>query len=409
MPIRRKVLLAYYEATFGRGAASVERHPRVFADATFDEYLALKRTEYPDLDKRGAAEMAPRADFRALAKNLPPTPLVPIDEPSFRYAELTGAKIDGAALRLGAGVDAVRLKNVKALRGFGALAKVAELRTLFARGCSASFAPPRARVEVGTLDLSGCRPEFVASLLASTRAREVEWTEWGAEPIDLAHLAGHTGLTALHAHGAWIRNAHALPARRLRSLALGRIRIDARLADALRAAGRTLRALELDSADDIAPTDLPFTAMRALRRVRLCVHPTHRDAWIALALARPEVRFDFAGPPAPRPALPEIELAEVHLAVDLLRVVRGTKLSYRIESDVADAVGYAASNAELEDQLIPRARAARRAISWSSEADTLIATARDLETCRWIIDEAAAVAAEAPRARRTRKRATTRA
>jgi hypothetical protein len=400
MPIRRKVLHAYYEATFGRGAAAVERHPRVFADATFDEYLALKRTEYPTLSARDAAVLAPRADFRALAKTLP-VELLP-DEPHFTYGELTGAKVD-ARLRLPAGVDAIRMKGVKSLRTFGGLARIARLRRIVARTSAATFAPPQARVEVEELDVSSCRPEFVASLFGATRAQRVEWIEWGAEPIDLAHLAGHVGLTTLHAHGAWIRNAHALPARRLAELALGRVRIDARLAEVLRAAGRTLRSLELVSNDDLAPTDLPFKAMRALERVKLCVHATHRDAWIALALARPEIRFDFGGPPPPRPALPEIELAEVHRAIDLLRVTRGTKLSYRIESDVADAVGYAASNGALEDELAKRARVGKRKIDWGSEADTLVATARDLETCRWVIDEACAIAAEAPRAR-TRKR-----
>ena len=50
--------------------------------------------------------------------------------------------------------------------------------------------------------------------------------------------------------------------------------------------------------------------------------------------------------------------------------------------------GWDGNNSEVEDLLRPLARKAKkRRITWSSEGDTFVAQAGDVETCRWIIDQ----------------------
>lgn len=56
-------------------------------------------------------------------------------------------------------------------------------------------------------------------------------------------------------------------------------------------------------------------------------------------------------------------------------------------------MGYALGNGELEDALAAMAKQANKKIAWASEADTLVATCRDVETCRWVMDAAHLVVA----------------
>lgn len=67
------------------------------------------------------------------------------------------------------------------------------------------------------------------------------------------------------------------------------------------------------------------------------------------------------------------------------------KARYEISGDLTEARRLASKtwrgdNGDLEDELRAKAKAARRKIEWSSEADTFVAFVADLPTARWIVD-----------------------
>ena len=398
--IRPHVLRAYYDVTFGKGAHAAQGVAAAFADATFDEYLALARIQYPTLSKHNASKRAPRADLRALAASFPEEEAPA--EPEAAAFDASGTAVDLSKRKPPARADTVVLKGAKTLRGFGSLSRMKRIRSLWVRSCRADFAAPPERLPVDEIDAGYCGPEFMRSMLAATSARGIVWEGSGKTPIDLGLLAGHPNLTRVWAVGPLVRNVRALLGRELEKIRLSRVGIDDSIRTVLAGAGSSLREVDLTSSDDIAPSDLPFEEMRALERITLCVHETHREEWIALATARRTVRFAFDGPPAPLPQLPDFEVAETHREVEILRVAKGKSLRFRIESDLADAVGYGESNGDLEDDLAPAAKKASKKVAWGSEAGTLVATCHDVETCRWIIDAALDLAGDRRGKRRAR-------
>ena len=386
------MLLAYYNVTFGKGARAAQGVAAAFADATFDEYLALCRIQYPGMSRHDAAKRAPRADLRALAASFAEEQ--PPDEPEEKVFDASGAGVDLAKLKVPPGAGTVVLKGAKTLSGFETLARIKHIRCLWVRSCRAAFPPPGVRVAVDEIDAGDCRPEFMRSVLQATSVRSIAWIDWGKAPIDLAPLAKHPHLARVRVAGPLVRNVLALRGHELDELALSRVRTDESLRVVLAGAGRSLRRIDLTSSDDIAPSDLPFGEMTALERVTLRVHPTHREQWIALAVAHPTVRFEFDAPPSPLPKLPDVQVVETYREVEILRSTKGNSTRFRVESDLAAAVDYTEGNGELEDALAPLAKQANKKIAWGSEADTLVATCRDIETIRWVIDAAHLLAAD---------------
>jgi hypothetical protein len=388
--IRPRVLRAYYAVTFGKGAAAAQGVAEAFADASFEEYFALRRLQYPTMSRRNAAASAPRADLRAFADALPDD--APPPAPLHVLWDLSGKAVDVSKKKPPAGADMVLLKGASTLRGFSAFARCKGLRSVWARLSSATFSAPARRLAVDMIDAGDCKPAFMRALLEATSARGIVWMDWGRAPVDLTPLARHTRLATLYAAGPLIRNVRALRGLPLEELTLGRVRVDGALGDVLANAGKTLRALHVVTGDDVAPSALPLDEMPALERVSIGTHETHRDAWMSLALARRGVRFDFMAPPGPPSKGPALEIVETYRDVEILQVTKGKTIDFRIESDVADAVGFADGNGDLEDELAPIARAAKKKIAWGSEADTLVATCKDVATCRWVIDRAAQLA-----------------
>ncbi|EMN49841.1 hypothetical protein LEP1GSC088_0199 [Leptospira interrogans str. L1207] len=81
--IRPKVLQKYHETTYGGLPLSAE----AIANATFEEYHALYRLEYPKVFRWRAAMSAPRDDFRSLTSQFKPdmkSPLQMLDWPQFK-------------------------------------------------------------------------------------------------------------------------------------------------------------------------------------------------------------------------------------------------------------------------------------------------------------------------------------
>jgi hypothetical protein len=101
-------------------------------------------------------------------------------------------------------------------------------------------------------------------------------------------------------------------------------------------------------------------------------------------VAHPALDFVFTRLVPPAKA-PRVSLAEIHRGVDILRVELGKKVSFEIASDLAPDFD-AEDNEALEARARALAKAAKKKLSWSSEADTFVASAPDAATLRWLID-----------------------
>jgi hypothetical protein len=137
--------------------------------------------------------------------------------------------------------------------------------------------------------------------------------------------------------------------------------------------------------EPFGPAVLP--ELRALRRLEVPAYPEYRKEWIDWAVAHPDVacRFPRFEPPSKRPG---VELAEVYRDVDILRTGKGKQVAYEIAANLVDDIldTDAFDNGELEDRLRALAKAEGRKVQWDSESDTFVARAKDVETCRWLID-----------------------
>jgi hypothetical protein len=394
MAVRPKVRRAFYEATYGKGAANVTHSTAAFGDATFDEYLALMRVLYPQTTARIVASQAFFSPaFRALAATLPREESE--EEEDFVWwvpPKPRPKKANAIALVSAQGAD------------LAALGRVTPLRTLTAARCKGEVVPSASPLDVAALEVSDCAPAFVKGLLASTSARELTWIESRKAAIDLAWLARQRRLRALVARGPAVLHVASLArVRSLESIELSRVRADATLTTVL-AALSSLTELSLVTSDPITPDALPVKSLPKLRRVVVSAHPPAREAWLRFATSRPDIGFVFDAPPAKAStSLPEIDVVETWRDVELLSIVVKKAKRFRIESDVAEAIGYADSNGDLEDELAAIAVRAKKKVSWGSEADTLVATCDDLATCRWVVDQAHALVAPprgaSPRAR----------
>lgn len=80
--------------------------------------------------------------------------------------------------------------------------------------------------------------------------------------------------------------------------------------------------------------------------------------------------------------------AELYQGIDILRIAKGRQAAFEIAADLAqDILGSAGmDNGELEHRLQALAKQAGQKAQWSSEGDGLVVRAKDIETCRWVID-----------------------
>lgn len=380
--VRTAVLRTFYEATYGKGASNVTRSRDAFGDATFDEYFALMRVFYPQTTHRSVASQAyAYPEHAARVGDFPEDP----PEPERVYWEPPKARPRGA--------DAMLLYRRNGVDELSQLRRLKPLRELFVQHCKGVVVATRERITVEKLQINFCPPAFVESLFAATRARILWWIA-DSGSIDLAWIAHHTQLRELLARGPAVLNlVHLAKLRALRKLELMPVDVDRTLTESLAALSK-LEELVLDARAPIAPGQLPFASLPALRRVAIPAHPSLRTEWIDFAMAHPEIGFSFNAPrdAAPQQPVPEMALVEEHRGVEILSRGKGKARRFRIESSVAEAVGYSGSNGDLEDDLTPIAKKKRKVIAWGSEADTLVATCSNLATCRWIIDEAYALA-----------------
>ena len=382
MVVRTAVLRTFYEATYGKGDFNVTHSRDAFPDATFDEYFALMRIFYPQTTRHTVASQAyAYPEHAARAGELSEGAA----EPDRVYWEPPKARPRGA--------DAILLYRRNGVDDLSPLRRLKPLRELFVQKCKGVVVATRERIAVDKLQIDFCPPAFVESLFAATRARILWWIS-DSGPVDLAWVAHHTQLRELLARGPTVLNLACLAKlRALRKLELMPVDVSRTLTEALAALSK-LEELVLGGAAPIEPRHLPFASLPALRRVAIPAHASLRRKWIDFAMAHPQIGFSFGAfrDAAPQQPVPEMALVETHRGVEILSRGKGKARRFRIESSVAEAVGYPDSNGDLEDDLAPTAKKKRKVIVWSSEAGTLVATCSDLVTCRWIIDEAYALA-----------------
>ena len=85
-------------------------------------------------------------------------------------------------------------------------------------------------------------------------------------------------------------------------------------------------------------------------------------------------------------------IEEIYRGIDIIRVAGKKKTVFEVSGDLAGEIlgtapGWKGDNYTLEEMIRSMAKKAKKkGISWSSESGTLVVHARDVDTCRWIID-----------------------
>ena len=383
MAIRPHVLRQYHETSYGTSMMN----PESFAQATFDEYFELRRIRSPLISRRWAAESAPRADFRKLAEELPPDP--PREDTLRTNSSMFERKpaLDLHGAKLGRNLQYLILSRIKDLTGWEALRKPEHLDELSFILCGSSEATPLAPpIQVEHLDVKSCDPACTELALRSVNARTIVFDYAKSSPFDLGVFRGQTRaeilwLMAPAFQGLWhleplpLKELHlsggVAPGRSLRSL--------------LDAHAKNLVELGLTLHEPFGPALLP--EFPALRQLEVSGYPEHRQAWVDWAVAHPEVACEFS-PFEPPSKGPGVELAEVYRDVDILRTGKGKQITFEIAANLVDDLLDTDDfdNGELEDRLRALAKEEKRKVQWDSESDTFVARAKDVETCRWLID-----------------------
>jgi hypothetical protein len=380
--VRPDLLRRFYEARWDGGVSP----ETLYRDATFDEYFALWRLQFPLATRRSAAEGSPLERFRALADAMPPDP-EPSDPPGPKLAQFDRrASLDLAAEAFEAGVEGLVFDRIKAIAGWASLARFPHLRLfdVLLSGTADREGPP-APVPVDTVEVRECSAACLQLALRATRARSLAFSTQEPPVVDLGALAHHTELRELAAGAPLVRGLAHLGRWPLTSLTIGLVHVDEALREGLGALSGSLEQLTLSTADALPPDALPeLGGFARLRRVQLSIQASPREAWIDYAVAHPALDFVFTRLVPPAKA-PRVSLAEIHRGVDILRVELGKKVSFEIASDLAPDFD-AEDNEALEARARALAKAAKKKLSWSSEADTFVASAPDAATLRWLID-----------------------
>jgi hypothetical protein len=380
--VRPELLRRFYEASWQGGVAPEQ----LYEGATFDEYYALERVRYPQISRNTAAKNAPFDAFRALVRINPPEPpnVVPVP----RNVHLS--RRDALDLRneaIDPGTERLVLDRIKCISGWDALARFTRLRTLMVV-LSGTDAPVGrlCRAEVDRIEIIDCTISCLRSVLRSTSARSVSFSEPGGM-ADLSLLEGHTNLRELTAGASLIRGIERLPHWPLTIFDAGLVEVDDAFRTGVAAQAGSLCRLAVSSRSPFSPTALPkLDTFWNLRRVEVSIHEMeYCEEWIAYALSRPEIDFVFMRIVNDTNAQ-SVSLEEIYRGFDILRIGRGKTAVFEVSGDIAAEVG-GTNNSDVEDLLMGVAAEAHKQLSWLSESGTFVAQAKDVTTCRWLIDE----------------------
>jgi uncharacterized protein YheU (UPF0270 family) len=389
--IRPEVLRRYHEASYGQQQAG----PDAFLGATFEEYYLLMRTQYSKISRRRAAEMSERAEFRELAARLPPEAAEDEESPNTPSRSVfirQKPELDLSSAKLDQDVTVLVLDRIKSITGWEALRQAGRLGTLSLTVCGTPPEKPlRPPVAVERVELIGCSKNCVELILQSTRAQQVRLLYEEPSALQLELLQGHDRLEELDVDSGMTRGLKFLEPLALKVLSLSGVVPDQALKRVLAARARTLEELTLSSHEPFGPSLLPKCP--SLRRLTVPAYDEFRAEWVEWAVTHPRVacRFPKLQAPSKRPV---VQLAEVYRGVDILRIRKGKQIAFEVASNLVEDVldREDMDNGELEDKMRALAKKDKRKAEWSSESDTFVMRAKDIETCRWLIDAVHALA-----------------
>lgn len=341
--VRPAILRHYYEAVFDGLATR-------FAGATFDEYYALFRLEYPTATKRSAVASATRNGRSDLAGQLVP------DEPDGRLFAPT--ELDLVAEKYGL----IRLnkrgpfdlgdhvkKTSKAidcagatLGNFAALTKATWVHVEL-RGCKAGDDAWPGDSSATIADALRIRWVDETTLAAATRVirgRDVHVHH--KNPVDLRLFASHD-LERLSVSSPWTHGTLTQP--KLRALRLVGESLSADVRALLSSCARSLEELSLSTLVPFAPEALPGAPH--VRLLTVTAFPELREPWLDFAVRSNHIGFQFR-----RHYVPEksYETVDTIGAADLARVVAGKKVHHelRLSSDPATVAQFRKSIASAK-------------------------------------------------------------
>lgn len=350
-------------------------------DVSFDDYFEFLHRLAPAVSRRAVAERSLRSDFRALATTMAPDARAELPSPTWTTFERL-KRVDLARAKVG--TDGLRLSGVKDVRGFGGKS-LSAVERIHAIDCDTGDA--RARVpplRLRSVEVTDSSQTFLRTLLGSTRPRELTISTQ-RHPVHLTWLERATTLRRLRVSAPLVRGVAALRGAPLESLALADVPLDDELRDTLRALAATLETVSLQCGRSFRPDELgTLFEGPALRRVSVPSFPALREPWVTFAVSHPSVVFDFSSLNEPDANAETMALEETYRGVDIVKCVKRARVSY----EVADDLARDGSNDDLEDELKPLAKAARKKVDWRSEGDTLVVRTSELKTARWVIDRA---------------------
>ncbi|MEJ7729932.1 MAG: hypothetical protein WKG00_11995 [Polyangiaceae bacterium] len=295
--VRPEIRRRYYQASWGAGPEQGR-----YQGATLDEYVALKRIEFPQATPESAVRTAAadgRPDLaKATTKATFPLPLPDLNEDdmealSDKHESIFVQKSGALDLDKTIGKKRPRILTCyrNALSGWKALARGDRWLQLHFVQCKTSEKAALAPVlPVGMLRVEMCDDATASLLVASVEATELSVAH--ERPLDLT-AAPARRLQTLAVSADPLSGVRGLKARKLRVLMLGSIASFDEVVELVAANAATLEVLELSVEAPFGPERLP--PLPRLRRLGIPSFEALREPWLDFAVDRATFGVRFGG------------------------------------------------------------------------------------------------------------------
>ena len=354
-----------------------------FATDDFETYCALRSILYPDAWPVDHARSDMR--FKALAADLPESPEEP--EPLLWHDVSRKKECDLSKADIPDGVTSLLIDACKDVHGWGVLQQFQQLEELtvnLCKGIEEGDLPNPIRIKKLVLD--ECDGIVTDWLLRNVVAEKLELTYYATPTFDCKRIAHSASLKELRLTAPLIRGLEHLASSELSELMLHHVAANEALIKCLESL-KSLSSLDLATTEALAPKLLGGIAAN-LKLLTLPAWPEKKEAWIQWAAGHPEVgcRFQNLEVTELPTKVPKVEVSQIHRDYSILKLTKGKTIKFELAEDFSDLYEEALSNGDIEERLEPLAKAAKKKITWSSEADTLVATSKKEEDLIWLID-----------------------